>query len=262
MDRKLGRGLSSLIGYTKRDEVMMISVDKITPSQFQPRRRMDERSLRELAESIKSKGVIEPIIVRLGKNGYYELICGERRWRACKLAGMDKIPAIVRNLSDEDAFEVSLIENIQREDLSPMEFALAFDKLVKMGRSHDEIARKIGKSRSWVTNVMRILRLPDDVRRLIDEGKISLGHAKVLCSIKDERLVRELAEKIVGNGMSVRELEEIAEKQNTSNTVPKIKKEIENKLRELFPQSTVKVKVRKDGRIEVKLMLSPPYNMK
>ncbi len=256
VEKKLGKGLSSLIGFSKKDEIIMISVDRIKPSAFQPRRRFDQKSLSELAESIKAKGVIEPILVRVGKNGDYELVCGERRWRASKFAGLEKIPAIVKNLTDEEAFEISLIENIQREDLTPIEFALAFDKLIKMGYQHEDIAKKVGKSRSWVTNMLRILKLPENVKKLIDEGKISLGHAKVLCSIEDKDLVEELAEKIVKDGISVREVEEILKEKRQKALPFPIKEKIKSKIQKVFPESDLKIKQRKDNKIEIRLIVS------
>ncbi|MCS7214463.1 MAG: ParB/RepB/Spo0J family partition protein [Candidatus Calescibacterium sp.] len=254
MDKKLGRGLSSLIGYSKKDEIIMINVDRIKPSDFQPRRSFNEKSLKELAESIRSKGVIEPIVVRVGKNGYYELVCGERRLRACKMIGLEKIPAIVKNISDQEAFEISLIENIQRENLTPIESALAFEKLTELGYSHDDIAKKIGKSRSWVTNVMRILKLPDDVKKLIDERKISLGHAKILCSIEDQKFLRELVEKIIKDSISVRELEDTV-KRKISPDILTTKEKITSKLLKIFPDSEIKIKLRRDQRIEVRITL-------
>ncbi len=211
--KRLGRGLLSLIG-SERNEVSMISIERIKSSPFQPRRRFDEEKLKELAASIKEKGVIEPVIVRLSEDGNYELICGERRLRASKIAGLEKIPAIVKNVSDKEAFEISLIENVQREDLSPVEFAIAFSKLVDMGYTHEDIAKKIGKSRVWVTNIIRVLNLPEDVRELVDKGKISLGHAKILCSIQNKSKVREIAKQIVERGMSVRELEILIKNMN------------------------------------------------
>lgn len=256
VEKKLGKGLSSLIGFSKKDEIIMISVDRIKPSPFQSRRKFDQRSLNELVESIKSKGIIEPIIVRFGKNGDYELVCGERRWRASKLAGLEKIPAIVKNLNDQEAFEISLIENIQREDLTPIEFALAFDKLIKMGYSHEDIAKKVGKSRSWVTNMLRILKLPEYVKKLIDEGKISLGHAKVLCSVEDEDTISELVESITKDGISVREVEEILKKKKQRDLPYDIKEKIESKVYKVFPKSKLKIKGRKDGKIEVRLIVS------
>lgn len=256
MERKLGRGLSSLIGHTKRDEIVMISLDRIKPSDLQPRKKFDEKKLKELAESIKEKGVIEPIIVRIGKNGYYEIVCGERRYKASQMAGLTKIPAIVKNLTDEEAFEISLIENIQREDLSPIEFALAFDKLTKLGYSHEDIARKIGKSRSYVTNILRILKLPEDIKKLIDEQKISLGHAKVLCSISEEKTLRQLVDKILKEKISVRELEEIVKKLARKNSDTPVIQEIEEKVKKIFPEASYKIKVRKDGKLEVRLLIS------
>lgn len=256
VEKRLGKGLSSLIGFSKKDEIIMISVDRIKPSTFQPRRRFDQKSLSELAESIKAKGVIEPILVRVGKNGDYELVCGERRWRASKLAGLERIPAIVKNLTDQESFEISLIENIQREDLTPIEFALAFDKLIKIGYQHEDIAKKVGKSRSWVTNMLRILKLPEHVKKLIDEGKISVGHAKVLCSIEDQDIVKELAEKIVKDGINVREIEEILKEKKQKDLPSLIKEKIKSKIQKMFPESDLKIKQRKDNKIEIRLIVS------
>jgi ParB family chromosome partitioning protein len=254
MEKRLGKGLASLITSTRKDEVVMIDINRIQRSVFQPRRYFDEESLKELAESIKSKGLIEPIIVRLGKDGNYELICGERRLRACKIVGINKLPAIIKDISDEEAFEIALIENIQREDLTPIELALAFEKLSKMGYTHDEIARKIGKSRSYVTNIMRILNLPDEIKELIEKGKISLGHAKVLSSIKDENKIKELAKDIVEKDMSVRQVEEELRKYKNSIRASRrdgladdgVLSSIKEKVKEFFPFADVKVKSGKD----------------
>lgn len=254
MEKRLGKGLASLITSTRKDEVVMIDINRIQRSVFQPRRYFDEESLRELAESIKSKGLIEPVIVRLGKDGNYELVCGERRLRACKIAGINKLPAIIKDISDEEAFEIALIENIQREDLTPIELALAFEKLSKMGYTHDEIARKIGKSRSYVTNTVRILNLPDEVKNLIESGKISLGHAKVLCSIKDENKIKELAKDIVEKNLSVRQVEEEFRKYKNSAKSSRrdgladdgVLSSIKEKVKEFFPFADAKVKSGKD----------------
>jgi ParB family chromosome partitioning protein len=244
MERKLGKGLGALLTSIRKNEVVMIDIARIKSSIFQPRKNFDEKSLMELAESIKSKGVIEPLIVRVGKDGYYELICGERRLRASKIAGLTKVPAIIKDVSDEEAFEIALIENIQREDLTPVELALAFDKLSKMGYTHDDIGKKIGKSRTYVTNVLRILRLPDSVKKLVDEGKISLGHAKVLCSIEDEKLnVREVEKK-------VRELKSQRKSKNGDDSILQIadKEKLDiilSKISEFFPNALCDVKYKK-----------------
>ncbi len=259
VEKRLGRGLASLLGSTiKKDEVVMLSIDSIKHSRFQPRKKIDNKKLIELAESIKSKGVIEPIIVRTGKDGYYELICGERRLRASKIAGLDKIPAIVKNVSDEEAFELALIENLQREDLTPLEFALAFDKLTKMGYTHEEIAKKVGKSRPWITNIMRIMNLPDYIKELIDEGKISLGHAKILCSIADKNLLKELSEQIVNHKISVRELENIVKKLKSKEN--DIVTKLEERIKPLLSQAQIEpgdVRLRDRGKfIEIKIFVS------
>ncbi len=257
MERKLGKGLGALLTSIRKDEVVMIDVARIKSSIFQPRKSFDERSLMELAESIKSKGVIEPLIVRVGKDGYYELICGERRLRASKIAGLTKVPAIVKDVSDDEAFEIALIENIQREDLNPLELAIAFDKLSKMGYTHDEIGKKIGKSRTYITNVMRILRLPDSVKKLVDEGKISLGHAKVLCSIEDEKIMEDIVNEIVQKKLSVREVEkklrELKSQRKSKDGYNAISQIVDkeklgiilSKISEFFPNASCDVKYRK-----------------
>jgi ParB family chromosome partitioning protein len=253
--RHLGRGLDFLLGGGGKEEVKLINIDRIKPSPFQPRRSFPQKSLMELVESIKSKGVIEPIIVRIAKDGFYELICGERRLRASKIAGLTKIPAIVKNVSDEEAFEIALIENIQRENLSPIEFALAFEKLVQRGYTHEDIAKKVGKSRAWVTNMTRILNLPSKVKKWIDEGKISLGHAKVLCSIPDKDKVVEIAEKIIKENINVRELENIARSmKSSSQSSDGIAKSIVQKISKIFPQSEVKIK-EKNNSFEIKIII-------
>jgi ParB family chromosome partitioning protein len=257
MERKLGKGLGALLSSIRKDEVVMIDVARIKSSIFQPRKNFDEKSLMELAESIKSKGVIEPLIVRVGRDGYYELICGERRLRASKIAGLTKVPAIIKDVSDDEAFEIALIENIQREDLTPVELALAFDKLSKMGYTHDDIGKKVGKSRTYVTNVLRILRLPDSVKKLVDEGGISLGHAKVLCSIEDEKIIEDIANEIVQKKLNVREVEkkvrELKSQRKSKDGDDTISQIVDreklgiilSKINEFFPNASCDVKYKK-----------------
>ena len=185
-----------------------IPVDEVVPNPYQPRRNFSEEELRELAESIRAHGMLQPIVVR-ERDGRYEIIAGERRWRAAKLAGMDRVPAIIREVeSEEEMLVFALVENLQREDLNPVEKALALKKLKEDFNATDqEIGRIIGKSRSAVTNTLRLLDLPEDVLLLLSEGKISEGHARVLLRLDDPEQQVLWAKKVVEEGMSVRELE-------------------------------------------------------
>ena len=213
----LGRGLDALLGSADSDspsssqaegELRTLAVTAISAGRYQPRRHFDEALLLELAESIKSQGVIEPIIVRPAGSGRYELIAGERRWRASQLAGIDEIPALVRDIEDRAAIAVALIENIQREDLSALEEAQALARLIaEFKLTHQQAGDAVGRSRAAVSNLLRLLDLPAAVCSLLDEGKLEMGHARALLSLPEARAVA-LAQKAADNEWSVRELEE------------------------------------------------------
>src|SRR5690606_8344328 len=213
----LGRGLDALLGSADSDspsssqaegELRTLAVAAISAGRYQPRRHFDEALLLELAESIKSQGVIEPIIVRPAGSGRYELIAGERRWRASQLAGIDEIPALVRDIEDRAAIAVALIENIQREDLSALEEAQALARLIaEFKLTHQQAGDAVGRSRAAVSNLLRLLDLPAAVCSLLDEGKLEMGHARALLSLPEARAVA-LAQKAADNEWSVRELEE------------------------------------------------------
>lgn len=201
----LGRSLEELLG--KREEIIWISLDNIKESKFQPRLEITPESLKELSESIKDKGIIEPLIVRPTGEGY-EIIAGHRRFLAAKEAGLKEVPCIIKEISEEEAAELSLIENIQREDLNPVEEAYAIDKLIKKyNLTHEEVAKKINKSRVYVTNILRILKLPEYIKKAIRRGEISEGHARALLSLKDEKEISKFFNKIKEQKLSVRELE-------------------------------------------------------
>ena len=207
----LGKGLSALLpGAGNKDQGMMvreIPLDDIDPSPFQPRERFDDDALDELAASIKVHGVLEPIILR-SKGKRYEIIAGERRYKASKLAGLKTIPAIVKNYNDLKTMEIALVENLQREDLNPLEQARTFMKLIKEFKlTQEELARRTGKSRSAITNTIRLLNLPIEIQDLISEGKITQGHARALLSLQDPKLQKRIAKKIIDEGLSVRETE-------------------------------------------------------
>lgn len=190
----------------------ILRIDLIDPNPLQPRHVFQPDRLRELSQSIEANGIIQPLIVRK-KGERYELVAGERRWRAARLAGLTDVPVVVQNTSDDLLLEISLIENIQREDLNPMEVAQAFDRLYREHNlSHDDIARRTGKDRTSVTNTLRLLKLPQDVQLLVAEHRVSMGHAKALLGLPTPELQRELAEKISSQGLSVRQTERMVQK--------------------------------------------------
>lgn len=231
----LGRGLSSLLGDdyedssftastdTSAEGIKQILVEDLCPSPFQPRRVFDESAIQDLVESIKKKGVIQPLIVRQ-RGDKYEIIGGERRWRASKLAGLEKVPAIVHDFTDKEAMEVALIENLQRQDLNALEEAEGYRRLMEeFKNTQEELAAAVGKSRSHIANMMRLLGLPDPVKKMLEDGKITAGHARALLTAKNPE---KLAEQVVREGLNVRQIEKLAQenlpqakkKQKTKNT--------------------------------------------
>ncbi|NMB12435.1 MAG: ParB/RepB/Spo0J family partition protein [Firmicutes bacterium] len=206
----LGRGLKALIPQAedaKGEEIRQIPVSAVEPNPYQPRRSFDQENLRELAASIKEKGVLQPVTVR-EKGEIFELVAGERRWRAAQVAGLSEIPAVVRELSDREVMEIALIENLQREDLNPIEEAEAYQVLMREFQlTQEEVAKAVGKGRPTVANRLRLLRLPEAVRGWVAGGQLSAGHAKILVMMDEERAI-ELARRCVDRGWSVRQLEE------------------------------------------------------
>ena len=212
MKMALGRGLGALIP-DRSDSILEIDIERIVPNEYQPRKLFRDETLKELALSIKEKGIIQPIIVSRTDEGFFKLIAGERRWRAARMAGLKRLPAIVKDTTPTDALELALIENIQREDLTPIETAEVFQRLIKdFNLTHEELSKKIGKDRATVTNYLRILKLPDEVKRWIAEGRLSIGHAKVLLQVEDSGLQVDIARKIVQRGLSVRESESLVKR--------------------------------------------------
>lgn len=209
--RPLGRGLSALLSTDSRpvdnEEVLDVQIDLIQPGHQQPRTTFDQAKLDELAQSIRASGIIQPLLLRR-RGGMFELVAGERRWRAAQIAGLRNVPAIVRDIPDEKLLELALIENIQRADLNPVEEANAYKKLIEsLGLTQDEVAQRVGRDRSFVTNYLRILKLPSEIRQLLEREKLSFGHARALLTIDNALLQRRLAQKIVKNNWSVREVE-------------------------------------------------------
>jgi len=222
----LGRGLGALIpggSPSERRGVLQVGIEEIRPQKGQPRRHFDEAHIEELAESIRSKGVLLPLIVRRGPEGYL-LVAGERRWRAAQKAGLRELPVMVREVSEKEGFELALIENIQREDLNPVEEAEAYKRLIEEhGLTQEELAARVGKDRSTVANALRLLRLPEAIKQAIVAGRLGMGHARALLALPDDDL-RRAAEKVVAEELSVRAVEALVQRLK-SKRLPRQKRE-------------------------------------
>ncbi|SOB58850.1 putative chromosome-partitioning protein parB [Pseudodesulfovibrio profundus] len=215
-NKGLGRGLDALLGGVKEDEtitsdaaeVRLIPIEAITPNPHQPRREFSEEALKDLCASIKTRGVLQPVLIRPLSRGKYELVAGERRLRASKLAGLTEIPTLLREMSDQESLAIALIENLQREDLNPVEEALGYQQLQQQfGLSQDELARQVGKSRSAVANALRLLNLPESVQSEIQQGSMSAGHGRAIMAVTDSDIQSELQQRINNTGMTVRQAE-------------------------------------------------------
>lgn len=272
MDQKkkaLGRGLeqlfdsevldfnsfeSNILESADEDDIKQINLSEIRTNPYQPRKTFNEEALQELAESIKNYGVFQPIIVKKSIRGY-DLIAGERRVRASKLAGMETIPAIIKDFSDEMMREIALLENLQRENLTSIELAWAYKGIIEsLHITQDELANKLGKSRSNITNILGLLRLPESVQNMILEGKLSMGHARELSKLEDNDKIIEYANNIVKNNLSVRDIEILSKDNNVKkkNPINRVNKDnqygyVERELREIFG---TKVKV-SNKKIEI-----------
>ena len=228
--KALGRGLDALLGGGRsrsEDDLAQLAVANLQPGKYQPRTRMDEASLAQLAQSIKARGILQPIVVRPVSDGRYEILAGERRWRAARLAGLERVPALIREVPDEAALGIGLIENIQREDLNPIEEASGLERLIgEFKLTHEEAATAVGRSRSAVTNLLRLLELAKPVQEMVLEGKIDMGHARALLSLAKARQV-ELAGRIAAQGLSVRDAERLAQH---ASTAPKARRAVKARL--------------------------------
>ena len=227
--RALGKGLEQLfasnainfdslenkiVENTPKKDVQKVQLDEIRSNPYQPRKTFNVESLNELAYSIKEFGVVQPVILKKSIKGY-ELIAGERRCKAARLAGLTEIPAIIQDFTDEEMMEIALLENIQREDLNPIDEAKSIDQIIKLrGFTQEEFAKKFGKSRSYITNLLGLLRLPDSVKKLVENGALSMSHARVLSKLDDEDKIISLATKIVKENLNVREVERLASAEN------------------------------------------------
>ena len=247
----LGRGLESLFEDAARDvggPVSTLPLREIEPDKNQPRKDFDEAALAELADSIARHGLLQPIAVRAAAGGAYKIIAGERRWRAARMAGLSEVPVVIKDVSDAEAMELALIENLQREDLDPVEEAMGYRQLMERCElTQEQTAQKIGKSRSTIANSLRLLNLPDDVLAFLKEGKLSTGHAKVLLGLPDAALQTKAAEAVVGQNLNVRQTEALCKKLAKPEKPPKpqplrpaLAGEVEYALREVLG-SEVKV---------------------
>uniref|UniRef100_A0A7C4EQI0 ParB/RepB/Spo0J family partition protein n=1 Tax=Thermodesulfovibrio aggregans TaxID=86166 RepID=A0A7C4EQI0_9BACT len=256
MKKALGKGLEALIP-KREDALLEIEIERIIPGKHQPRTDFDENSLRELAQSIRQRGVIQPIVVSRVGDGSFRIIAGERRWKAAKIAGLEKIPAIIKDVSPAEEVEIALIENIQREDLDPVETALAFETLLnEFSITQEELSKRVGKDRATVSNYLRILKLPDKVKDYIKKGLITMGHAKAILSIDEPEKQIEIAQQIIKRSLSVRQTEKLVRNLNrlkirkSEKEIPEIK-ELEQRL---ISELGAKVKIYhrgKKGRLEI-----------
>lgn len=259
----LGRGIGALIGDAERpvidrskEKYLMCPLTDITPNPTQPRKHFDEAALKELSESIKEHGVIEPLIVRRALGGF-ELIAGERRWRASRMAGLSEVPVVITDATDEKSLEFAIIENIQREDLNAIEEAEAYRSLMNaFGLSQEEVAQRVGKERATVANYLRLLKLTPEVREELIKGSITMGHAKALLSIEGHGAQNELCRTIISKGLSVREAESLVNQGVTSKPSAKKQKSsafnpLEDELREIFGTKVSFKDSKGKGRIEI-----------
>jgi ParB family chromosome partitioning protein len=233
--KRLGRGLSALLGEAGAEpqpgerSPRTLAVDQIIPGPYQPRHRFDDEALIALANSVRENGILQPILVRSrpGHPMSYEIIAGERRWRAAQLARLHEVPVIIRELTDREALEIALVENVQRQDLSPLEEAEGYRRLLdEFGNTQDDLARRVGKSRSHITNTLRLLALPKPVRQLVEDGKLSAGHARTLLGAVD---VAELAELVVARDLSVRQTERLVKRQSEPPRPPRREKDADTR---------------------------------
>lgn len=267
MHKALGRGLESLLPVSSApvisggENIIQIAIDKIRPNRYQPRMNFDENKLKELSESIRRHGLAQPLLVTPSAiPGEFEIIAGERRWRACKMAGLKEVSAIVKQVNDRERFQLSLIENIQREDLNPIEEAKGLKRLSdEFGLTQEELADVVGKDRSVVANLLRLLNLPLEIQESIEAGIISPGHGKILAGISDKNKQRLLAERIFKEKLTVREVEKIVSswKEVSENITKKNKKydlELQKLAEELQRRLGTKVKIvgkQQRGKIEI-----------
>jgi ParB family chromosome partitioning protein len=266
----LGRGLAALIPTPAEDGsettarvagggLRMLDIESIHPSTRQPRKQFDDAKLDELAETIRNQGIIQPLVVRSRDKGGFELVAGERRWRAAQRAGLHQVPAVVRETSEAQAFELALVENLQREDLNPIEEAEAFQYMVaEHGHTQESLASRVGKDRSTVANALRLLKLPPAVRAMVREGRLNMGHARALLGLESDHSIERLARQAASRGLSVRQVESLVkrERQGESRpTTPQVSPAARDLVHRLEQALATRVKLvqqsPKSGRLEI-----------
>ncbi len=268
--RALGKGLTALLPtrptaqpaepHHSGEEVALLGIDQIEANPLQPRRVFHQERIEELAQSIKANGIIQPLVVRRHAERY-QLVAGERRWRAARIAGVERVPVVVQDIPDDRLLEITLIENIQREDLNPIEAAQAFDRLSReLQLSHEEVGQRTGKDRSTIANLVRLLQLPPDLQQLIAERRLSAGHARCLLTLPTPELQREVAEKSVAQGWSVRQVERLTQRMmedrkpkavDEVKADPNVKAAIEQLERVLGTKVRIVERAKQKGRIEI-----------
>lgn len=261
MAKGLGRGIEALFpgeSIQNGDVVEQIKIQQITENPFQPRKVFDEVAIQELSDSIQEHGILQPIIVRK-KGKKYEIVVGERRYRAAKLAGLAVVPAIVKGFTEQQMMELAILENLQREDLTPIEEAEAYNSLIeKLGFTQEELAKRLGKSRPHIANHVRLLGLPEEIRQLMNEGKLSMGHGRALLGLKKKKQILEVADKVLKQGLNVRQLEALVQTYNedVSRETEKPNRNVfveakESQLREYFGTNVQIKKTKNKGKIEI-----------
>ena len=265
-ERGLGKGLGALLGdaalQTQEAGSLSLPISQVEPGLKQPRTRVDDEALADLADSIRQHGVIQPLTVRRLSSGYYQIIAGERRWRAAKLAGLSEVPAVIIEADDRKVMELGLIENLQREDLNPMEEAGGYRVLMEeYGLTQEEVAQQVGKSRPAVANALRLLSLPPSLHPLLEDGQLSAGHARAILSVPSPQLQEKLADKVVAEGLSVRQTEALAKRLAAGEATPPPRpegpdlsiylKEAERTLGARFGRKVSIVSGKRKGRIEL-----------
>ncbi len=264
----LGQGLDALIPLEQPLEtrstdrtIEYVPADALLPNPYQPRRFFPEASLSDLSESIKERGVIQPLIVRVSAQGSYEIVAGERRWRAARMAGFHTIPVIIRHLSDSESLEIALIENLQREDLNPLDTAEAYDTLIrKFSYTHEDLAKRIGKDRTNITNHLRLLKLPDPIKEHLRQERLTMGHARTLLAVEHLPTQLNLSGKVINRKLSVRDLERIVQNYKTKQAKKQAPPETEDSgmadlerglSRHLATRVVVRQKNNESGKLEI-----------
>lgn len=279
-NRGLGRGLDALFAdqasisqtvesptqYNTEDSVVYIDINEIKPNHNQPRKSFNEEKINELADSILDHGIIQPLVVRKNGGGY-EIVAGERRWRAARKASLDRVPCIIREFTDEENMLIAIIENMQREDLNPIEEAEGLNQMIMTyGLTQEQVSKSVSKSRPYITNSLRLLKLPEEIKSLVSEGKLTTGHARALVNVRNKALQAQLCKKIIEEGLSVREVEKMVAREGKAAKKP-LKREksadtknVESELKNIFGTKVSISQKGKKGKIELEYYSSEELN--